>query len=560
MRTQRGWFLFFFGILLSTFLGGAIRVLLSPAFVRQWVDELVAKSQPRFTIEFEEARMSFGRGWVPQVAIELVGLYVRAKDPCITGSEIEVSQMVVPLNLRALFAGKVRFGAIDAEYVTYRHRPKRCEGKPTLRVPEPAPFDVATEIAPLENFFEKRWNKEVVNTTRFLDELNLLELRFVHDEEIEPVFYLRDLHLDFFPEQHEVELRFNFWPGVTIVGDQPFGPTGTALRITSDSLRWSASGNLKEGQFQSKGHWAVDDGKYEISVSWKDVPLTNFMALMSRWDFSGLQNFRINNQWFACGFTSDGEVRKALTNPLRFTACEFYGDTGRAKFAPFDVRPDRLRQTRYVLEAKNLDVRRFSAAIGYERWSPYLPRLGHFTGEIRSNMRDEMEAKGTIKGVEVYLGEFGLPTARETIENATILATIKDSKFKIELSEIAGERIPKNLKVSTRRTPDEMVFSMMAPMIEYAKDWPLVAAVDPHLSLNNEALTLQRFQFELSQKATLDWKVSAQHQEVQLKGQGTVFDGTKLRGLVEMKKGAKRATLTVTGTLREPVVTNDQSF
>jgi hypothetical protein len=555
VRTQRGWILFFAGILISTFLGGAVRFLLSPTFVRQWVEDIVSRSQPKFTFDFSDARMSFGRGWIPQIAIELHDLNVRAKDPCITGAEVHVNEVAVPLNLRHLVQGRIRFGGIDADQVTYWYRPKRCETPSAEQ-----PFDVNNEIAPLETFFQHRWSKEVVNTTRILDEVDVTELRFINGEDKDPLFFLRDVQLSFYSKEREAELRFDFWPGKTLGGEQPFGPTGTVIRIAADSLKWTAGGNLKEGQIHSEGQWAVDKSRYDFHLHWKDVPLQNFMALIYHWNFSSLHEFKTTNEWFSCGFSSKGEVRTAASNTVTTDTCEIYGDLGNAKLQPLQLKPKQLAEAEYDLQAKNLDVRRFSLGFGYENWSSYLTKMGTFSGQIKSRLQGAFTAAGTIKGIEIYWGDFGLPSERGTIDELSVKAAVHENEFNMNFSDLKGKNLPRGAKVNIDAKIGSTHFDLTAPTMEFGMKWPLVAEIAKFVPEAKAGLILNNFEFSFNKNEVLDWKMAANHGGVIWQGHGVLMDSHELRGDVTVKHAPQpNQILKLTGILREPVVIGDQT-
>ena len=120
--TNRRWIFALLGILISTFLGGMVRVYFSPARVRDFVLQAALKKQPKFEFEFSTAQLKLADGWWPLVAIEFTNLKVQAKDTCITHSSLHVDKVTIPLQLNSLFSKRLKFGHIHGGDIQFFYR------------------------------------------------------------------------------------------------------------------------------------------------------------------------------------------------------------------------------------------------------------------------------------------------------------------------------------------------------------------------------------------------------------------------------------------------------
>ncbi len=435
MSSPRGWAIFFVGLIFSTFLGGAIHVIFSPQRMKELVLTTMAERDPKFSLEFNEARLSLAQGWWPQFAIELQNVTIRAKDKCVTEDVIVVDQFAVPLAILSLFEKKPRLGIVHVRELKYFQHPRTCKLNNIEKV------ELAdNHIAPLERFFRKRWTKELVNTTRYIEELAIENFRFYFHDEKE-VFFLKDVSVFFDKVAIESKINFDFYPAPTWSGNQPFGATRTEMRILSDGVVFTSVGNLKEGQFSLSADWQVEDGTYNYSLRGTDLPLNNLLAFARHWGSFPSLKADIRNQWMTCQWSGKGllrEIREKLD--LNIQNCRLYGDLGNMTFqntklnitkqsGPFPVN----------VHLENVPMKKGLSSFGIGSSWGMVSEFGVFTGDLFLRSPHVLEVLGDLKGSSYFLVS-PKGSARQLVKNAKLKVAFDEKRYSgliqnIELSD-----------------------------------------------------------------------------------------------------------------------------
>lgn len=327
--SNRGWAFFLVGVLLSSFLGGALRVFFSPQRVRAWVDEVSARRQPKFTLEFKDAHITLANGWFPGLAVEFIDLKIQSRDPCVTGTQVLVNKLNVSVPLENLFGKKVRFGRIFADQINFRYQPANCttEIKIPKLVADKKPLPVVTNI---EKFMQQRWSKEIQNTFQILTSVHVDQLLYYHLGSVDPHFVLSDLDLDQPEEKAGLSLSFLFTPGFIWTADIPVGKLRSHIQFDSEKISYSGRGNLKEGQYNLDIDWRLAEGQIKVDSQLRDMPAAPLLKLMDRWQLIRWNNSKVSNQWFRCHISGSGQSIDWDKMPMRIEACSFYGDMGDA--------------------------------------------------------------------------------------------------------------------------------------------------------------------------------------------------------------------------------------
>lgn len=391
---QRGWFYVLIGLLISSFLGGAIHVIFSPERMRLFVETKLAEKQPKFNIEFKSAKLQLADNWWPTIAIEVEGIGIKAKDNCITNSTIYIDKLIIPIQLSMLFSNKIKFGHVRAEQVRFFARPKSCEAKNKT-------VENDDEFVSLENFFQRRWSKEVVNTTRYIDELSINSLEFLRDDQALSPAKISNLNIRFFSKVGESELNFSVKLGKPIVGEVEFGDIKMSARVQSDFVTLSGKGNLKEGQFQISTEWAVNRGDISFKIFSQDLPTQNVLNLMHHWGIVPEFKPTLKNEWLSCDITMQGAIRNFLNLPVNLHQCRLYGDLGEMTVATTKI--DSLKSGGdFSVQIQNLNVKAVLSGLGMQNQGHWMSQFGYFTGDLRIFRKTNYELIGDIRSSEIY--------------------------------------------------------------------------------------------------------------------------------------------------------------
>lgn len=392
---HRAWAYILLGLVVSTFLGGAIRVFFSPTQVRNFVTSIAAQNQPKFEFVFSDARLLLANDWWPTIAVEMSNLEVKAKDPCITNSTIVISRLVIPFQFAALLTKKVKFGHIHADEVQFFYRPSKC----VIASPENNEND---GVARFERFFQKRWSIEVVNTAKILRELSIDSLSIVRDNQPLPPAKVLNYHMDFFADKGESKLTFDVSLGEPWIGNAPFGLVHFNAQIHSDEVQLIGTGNLKEGQFQIINQWAIDRGEVSIKFNSQDLPLSSLLHTAQHWGILRGVPANIKNQWVDCDLSLSGNIRHIQELPIYLHQCRLYGDLGEMQVKTNSLK-NILEGGELKLQIQKLNIERVLNSFNGGKNLGFISGFGHFSGEFKLVNTQDYLLEGEISGVEFYL-------------------------------------------------------------------------------------------------------------------------------------------------------------
>ena len=355
----------------------------------------INERQPRFDIEFSSARLRFANKWWPVLAVELKDLSMRAKEPCATASTIQMDTLVLPLDIfEYITHGRVRLGHVRAGRVNFYHRPPLCT---QMTITEDS-----DEMVSLEKFLQKRWSKEVVNTTRFLAEFSMDTLEIFRDKQALAPVVIRNFNTKFYAERGESQAHFSLKLGEPWIGAAPLGEIEVFSTIREGEVSAHGGGNLKEGQFQFASQWAIDRGEVSAKFSSQDVPVQNLLDLAHHWNLITRLRPKIKNQWASCDMTLVGPLRDFFKLPLSLHSCRLYGDLGDIQIVTQKL--ESLSQGGALdFAIQSIGVKTLLGAFGIARNWGLISQFGEFSGRFEIKNRDDYEIVGQLRDSEFYL-------------------------------------------------------------------------------------------------------------------------------------------------------------
>ncbi len=414
MAPNRGWLFVLIGVLISSFLGGAIRVLFSPERVTEFVESLLEQNQPKFSITFSSARLRMADGLRPILAVELNNLVIKAKNPCVTNSVIEADHMVVPLQILPFLGRKVLFGDIHAERVKWLWRDATCES------PEAAHEDaLVDEIAPLERFFQQRWSIEVVRTANYLEALTVDRLEIVKGSE--EWFRVEDFEMNFEGDKKRSNLSGRFYLGTKWLGPVDVAAFDFIGRVNADSLDLKAHSHVKEGQLSFGADWHVNTGQLTVDTNMTDVPVQSALALARHWGAFAAFEPKLKDEWMTCALQYKGDIRSVAKLPININGCKLYGDLGR-----WEVRTSSIKLEQplpVTLSMVDVDVLGWLQSFGWASTWGVVSQFGRFSGDFILQAPNDFSLRGQLHDLEVYL-----VSSRDRIKQRIKAATL-DLKF-----------------------------------------------------------------------------------------------------------------------------------
>ena len=438
-------------------------MLFSPSRVRSFVYGVVSAKQPKFTIDFVGSELRLWDVWRPTIAIELANVTVKAKDPCVTNSLIQMDKIFIPLSIDSLFSENIVFGHVQAGNVRYFLRPANCENREK---------NETLALAVFERFFQTRWSKEVINTTRYLREFSMKTFELLRDNHSLAPLILEEFNMEFDASKAKSSVQFFVKVGEPWIGPTAVGRINVNSDIRSDEVSFSGRGFLKEGQFQLDLKWAVDSGDISVKLFNRDLPVQQVLQLTQHWGFLSSLRAEFTHQWLTCDITMDGRIRDFFTTPLKLHQCRFYGDLGHITVSTSELK--NLNQVEgIVLEVQKLSFPKLLSALFQGRvWNQIGP-AGTLTGQLSFTGMDTYELNSVIHDIELNAYPLNV-NARQLIEKLnlhltgdTFGVTAKLSQFTVKDGHAEGfVGIKSN---QTGEVTAEFDFSRILPSVDFQR-------------------------------------------------------------------------------------------
>ncbi len=446
MSPNRAWVLILIGILISSFFGGAIHVLLSPDRITEFVETVVAESEPKFTIDFRAARLRLADGWIPVFAVELDGLKIKAKDACITGAQITADRVVVPLQIIPfLTAKKIRFGVVSARHLKLNWLPPVCRFTPSER------SSSTEEIDGLERFFHDRWNIEIVRTTDILEALKVDRFDLV-DQFGQLLFSATGFRANLDADHRLAVIRANVNLGPKWVGDADFGEFRLGAEVKSNSVRAGVHGNLKEGQITGDADWNIESGQLRLLGHFADLPVQGLLNLTSHWGVLTSYHSDLRDEWLSCGLSYTGDIRTLGHAQFDISKCSMYGDLGNWQL-----------ETTHLAFLHPFPLRWRLAGLNVQRWwnelgmgsagstplsvgsaTALIGNFGSFTGDLSIMGPSDISIRGRLLNFSAFISN-GQDSVKQKVKSVDIAFAVSPDGIKgtfkrpdIEDGEIAG--------------------------------------------------------------------------------------------------------------------------
>jgi hypothetical protein len=435
MTSNRAWLLVLVGVLISSFLGGAIRVLSSKDRVTEFVENIVQQTEPKFSITFSSADLRLADGLKPILAVELSDLVIKAKDACITNTVLEANHIVVPLQMIPFFASHVRFGDVHADKVLVALREATCE---TAHVAQND--DDVDAIAPLERFFQQRWNIEVVRTANYLQSLQVNHLTVQRNDEL--WFTAENSVLSFDPDKKRSNIAGRLTLGPKWIGTTPVGAFDIDGRINADNLSFKAHGDVREGQVQIAAEWRVNSGQVTYNADLTDLPFQSVLSFVQHW--GALVEFKptLHDEWFSCGLHFSGDIRNMTKKPLDLKGCRLYGDLGAWELQSTSLLLN--QPLPLTVRMNDVDVLRWLQSFGWGSTWGVVAEFGRFTGEFTLQSANDFKLRGVLTNMMVYLSSLR-DRAKQKVQSMNLDLLFSHDKFvgdvrqvKIENGELHG--------------------------------------------------------------------------------------------------------------------------
>ena len=441
----------------------------SPNRIRSWVEEVTSRRQPKFTLEFKEARLALAHGWTPGLAVEFIDLKIQARDKCVTGSELVIDRLNLPLQSTAVFSSQVKFGVVAAGNLQLTLKKPTCESK--LDIPDEVEAETKiTNLERIEKFMTERWTKEIQNTLRLLGGLTFDQLNVVREKDQAAFVSIKEFDGTIVPDDNVAIFDFSIEPGVAVVGHEPIGKLRSHLVLAPESIKLDGRGNLKEGQYFTDLNWDVKSGFWGGQVKMRDMPASSLLTLMGQWDILSWTDFNPRNQWFRCELKSEGNLVTWREAPVRFENCGFYGELG-----DIQIRPGETKLFEGKLYPVTADFRKVDMGPMLSQFATlrkWILNDGVTNGVLKMTKESDIDYEGTWRSPQFQIPEYKfLKLGSVAIDQVDVKWNYKEKGSNLEISNPTayGQDIPLYMAVNEINGKNKTQISWSANWEEWPK-------------------------------------------------------------------------------------------
>jgi len=392
--SSQGFAIFVVGLILATFLGGAVRTLLSSDRVHQSIAIEIKKKFPRHLFEVQATEVLLSHGIWPALGLRLTGVTFR-QDVCGKLSfAVSLPEAVLPLDFWSLVRGRVRLGVVEvnAGQIHLNYRP--CEGG------EPSVSEAIAAKIPNSNtkplpVTQLDWR----DLRQSLRGITLRDFTVTYERNSTWKLVFKNAYVD-------IGRTMELTAKVDVHKSLPFGELIHAIDASAvaegQKLRWDVVHSFKEGQVDWKGEWEMPSNRVVTDLSLRQIPVKDLvgelyqMGLLTR-------EIPLRSAWLSCGLKWDGNLNSLMQIPIQAKDCRLEGSYGRIDLPEAELAPNLSFPLKSMAQVKiqKLQLQPVMESFGVRFLPAVVSRMGVWSGSVSFLSPKEWSLDGNIEGMEL---------------------------------------------------------------------------------------------------------------------------------------------------------------
>jgi hypothetical protein len=437
--SSKGFALFVVGLVLATFIGGAVRTVLSSEQVHQRIVTELKNRFPKHEFQIGATEVLLSRGIWPGLGLRVRGLTFR-QDVCGKLSFLlTIPEAILPLDILSLRHGQIRLndvtingGGIHLDYHDCPPKPPTPEAEADAAGGPPAAVHKSIQPPRLN------WQ----DAAQVLDGIELKG--FVVTYEKNPTW-----KLTFNRAYVALRSELNGHAQVDVEKSLPFGalthPVEFDLHGDKNTLQWNFNADFKEGNIRLNGSLDVNSEAAMTSVTVRQVPIKDFMSEMFQMGFVD-HDLKLKATWLSCGLHWDGRLQAYDATPVKLSDCRVEGGYGRAELgqAEFWLSGPEYFKTAARLKISQLEMQPLVEALNRQVLPAVLSRLGVWSGELEFKSGATWNLDGNLQSAEIVFsnqstyGKQTLDSVHTVVHRAGGRVQAKIDEVRVREGEFAG--------------------------------------------------------------------------------------------------------------------------
>lgn len=409
LKSGRGWIYFILGCLLALFLGGAIRVALSPKRIQNEISARLDKA--KVNVAIEGLQVSLNDGIWPRLGFFSSRMTITPKVGCEAWEEIVVENLYLPLGWHH---DALAFRTLEADQVRVRAREEPCPEN----ILKPTSSEDVKTLAASQDFttLADRWRHEVANFQKYLNQVRIHKLTIATGNGRELAFQ----NLDLIAEAWPVRMSFDWMlSGVGWIQAQVQGQ--------EDNLELKFNSAVKEGQAKGVAQFDLVQGQLQSELDIQHWPLQHLVDQARVW--GAKTSFAPKSTWFTCRVKSVSAWAQIKSALLDFDNCSISGSLGTVQLEDLKFRADAIEKfSPFRVVVEKLDLRQLTQSLGHEGLSGVLTEFGWLSGNLDIKGLHDLSWKGQLNDAVLQFSSGGRRVYQKITTSALDLQ-LKDEKL-----------------------------------------------------------------------------------------------------------------------------------
>lgn len=430
--SSKGFALFVVGLVLATFIGGAVRTILSSNRVHQRIVSELKSRFPHNEFQIGKTEILLSRGFWPGLGLRLENVVFKQSLCGKLSFVLSVPEAVLPVDLLSLRLGRIRLGRVEVKDAKMHLDYQPCPNK------ESANHKSSEESGMRETLAQRGIRPlrlDWKSLSRNLEGLELTNLTMTYE---------RNLTWKLVFVQAEVSLADEMYlqAQVDVQKSLPFGTLNHALNLEiqgkKESLLWNLNAEFKEGRINSKGNWDLKSNEASGNLQLNQLPLKDFTSELFQ---MGLveRDIKLKTAWLTCLGRWQGQMDKLELAPIQLKVCKLEGAYGRVELdqAEFfaDGSENPFKQAA-KLNVQKLQLQPVLESLGRQVLPAVVPRLGIWTGTVLYSGMKTWQLDGSLENAEIVFSNQSV-RGKQLIRSVHTIAERANRGVQIHLDQIA---------------------------------------------------------------------------------------------------------------------------
>ncbi|MCB0356088.1 MAG: hypothetical protein KDD40_03725, partial [Bdellovibrionales bacterium] len=353
----------------------------------------------------------------PKFGLSVKGLKLTAKDPCVSQSQLTVSEVYLPIRLSSLFSKNVSFSDIQADVVKFHYMDPVCNSSfdKSSSLSPPHPHEDETYrveehgihlIGSLRDFVENRFVKELTNSRQWFYTLNFKKLYLLKGEGEEEGLLLDNFLMDLnkFEQKVVILTQLSYLsPKYTI---DELRPVDLEFVLSQENLQLQGQGRFKEGELSLRGSLDIPTEEFKMHFESNYFPVGEIIKSINA--VKGItQGINPRLLWFSCKASAEGMVGDYKNIQVKASQCGVRGESGKLFtneiiFYPFLKKPIEP----FTAEVEKFSLRYLSEIMGGSKLESTFTSWGHLDGQLEFN-NEQLRFIGSLNNIEAIFSQMG---------------------------------------------------------------------------------------------------------------------------------------------------------